>query len=388
MKILHLIPTMNPIYGGPIEGLNRIVDSYITLGIESEIAVLDAPDNSPWLDAVRVPTHALGPAMLSYCYSQNLVPWLQANAGRFDAVIVNGLWQYPGCAAWKVLAGTKTPYYVFSHGMLDPWFKRAYPLKHLKKMLYWFWREYLVLRDAKAVLFTCEEERILARQSFWPYKCNEMVVGYGTSRSSGDAVKQRKAFLSEFPELAEKRLFLFLSRIHEKKGCDLLLEAFARVAGKDRALHLVVAGPNQTGWQKELVVLSQRLGIEDRITWTGMITGDMKWGAYHSAEAFVLPSHQENFGIVVAEALSCSLPVLISDKVNIWREVQEDNAGIIAEDTLDGTIELFERWLDMDTRSHVEMRKKALACFESRFEMSRAAQNLIDLVRSDTQGKS
>ena len=83
----------------------------------------------------------------------------------------------PALVFWLALEslrkqGFHTPaYFVFTHGMLDPWFKRTYPLKHLKKWLYWPWAEYRVLRDAQAVLFTCEEERILARQSFWLYKC-------------------------------------------------------------------------------------------------------------------------------------------------------------------------------------------------------------------------
>ena len=76
----------------------------------------------------------------------------------FDAVIINGLWQYHSFGAWRALRGTATPYYVFPHGMLDPWFKRSFPLKHLKKWLYWPWAEYRVLRDARAVIFTCEAE--------------------------------------------------------------------------------------------------------------------------------------------------------------------------------------------------------------------------------------
>jgi glycosyltransferase involved in cell wall biosynthesis len=111
-----------------------------------------------------------------------------------------------------------------------------------------------------------------------------------------------------------------------------------------------------------------------------MLSGDLKWGAYHAAEAFMLPSHQENFGIVVAEALACGIPTLISNKVNIWREIEIDGAGIIADDTLDGTIALFEKWLEMDTAAQALMRQKTITCFESRFEMGKAAQNLMDVV--------
>jgi glycosyltransferase involved in cell wall biosynthesis len=176
--------------------------------------------------------------------------------------------------------------------------------------------------------------------------------------------------------LHSKRLFLFLSRIHEKKGCDLLIDAFAAVAQRDPRLHLVMAGPDQTGWQKPLSARAAQLGVADRITWTGMLSGDMKWGAYRAAEAFVLPSHQENFGIVVAEALACALPVLISDKVNIWREIDGDQAGLIEADTLRGTQSLFERWLALEPEAREQMRGNALSCFTRRFEIHGAVDSL------------
>src|ERR1700733_6136412 len=174
--------------------------------------------------------------------------------------------------------------------MLDPWFKRRYPLKHLKKLLYWPWAEYRVLRDARAVLFTCEEERVLARQSFGLYRANELVVNYGVPEPTGEPGLQRETFLQRFPHLRDKRILLFMSRIHPKKGCDILIEAFATVANRDASLHLVMAGPDQVGMQRSLVTRSERLGIGDRVTWTGMIRGDVKFGSLRTAEAMVLPS--------------------------------------------------------------------------------------------------
>ena len=385
MRILHVIPTMNPLGGGPIEGLRQLAVTTMRLGHAVEVASLDGPDAS-WLHGFPFSVHALGPAKFGYRYAANLAPWLRAHAKDYDALIVEGIWQYHGYAVWKALHRTKTPYYVFTHGMLDPWFKHTYPLKHLKKWLYWPWGQYPVLRDAKAVLFTCEEERLLARQSFWLYRANEVVVGYGTARPVGDAEAQRALFFSSYPELKGKRIFLFLSRIHEKKGCDLLIKAFAKIANHYKTLHLVMAGPDQTGWKKDLMALAQELGVAECITWTGMISGDLKWGAFHAAETFILPSHQENFGVVVAEALACGLPVLISNKVNIWREVVMDGAGIVAEDTLDGTVELLEKWLAMNATEQAEMREKTVACFESRFEMGKAAENLIDVIGGNKNG--
>ena len=178
----------------------------------------------------------------------------------YDAFIINGIWQYHSFAAHSVLKSKNLPYYLFTHGMLDPWFKHQYPLKHLKKCLYWLWGEYPVIRDAKKVLFTSEEEKILARQSFWPYRCNEQVVNYGTAGHIGNAEDQRALFLSRFPHLQGKRFLLFLSRVHPKKGIDLLVEAFAQTHKNQPELQLVIAGPDQVGWQKELTQLAEKTG--------------------------------------------------------------------------------------------------------------------------------
>jgi glycosyltransferase involved in cell wall biosynthesis len=158
------------------------------------------------------------------------------------------------------------------------------------------------------------------------------------------------------------------------------LRAFARVVHRDSALHLVMAGPDQSNWIPHLQQLARKLGIAERVTWTGMLSGDLKWGAYSAADAFVLPSHQENFGIVVAEALACSLPVLISDKVNIWREVAMSGAGLVAKDTEAGTASLLEDWLAYDSESRRLMRERALRCFAEKFEIHQAARSLIEAI--------
>lgn len=380
MKILRIISSLDPRGGGPIEGARRIDSELVQLGHYLEVVCLDAQKKIYHTNYPALVT-ALGAGKSGYSYTPFLVDWMRANVSRFDAVIVNGIWQYHSFATWRALAGSATPYFVFTHGMLDPWFKTTYPLKHLKKWLYWPWAEYRVLRDARAVIFTCEEERILARQSFWLYKANEAVTAYGTSGPAGDPIRFKQVFLSTYPHLRDKRLILFLSRIHEKKGCDLLISAFARVAGQDPNLHLVMAGPDQTGWSSTLKAQADSLGIAGRITWTGMLQGDEKWGAYYASEVFCLPSHQENFGIVVAEALACGKPVLISNKVNIWREIEADNAGFVAEDTIDGTENNLRRWLSQSPTEYEAMAECASHCFASRFHIRRAAERLIEIIQ-------
>jgi len=379
-RFLRVIPSVNPAIGGPIEGIKQLHLAMAQFNFDMEVVCCDSP-GSPWLETCDLPrVHALGPSYGSYAYSPRLLPWLRANIHRFDAVIINGIWQYHSYAVRKSLLGVKIPYYVFTHGMLDPWFKKAYPLKHIKKWLYWPWAEYKVLRDAKAVIFTSEEERLLARKSFWLYEANEVVASYGTAGppSNGDDLAQ--LFISKHPELKGKRIILFLSRIHEKKGCDLLIHAFSQVAGQDRTLHLVIAGPDKVGLTAQLKSLANLLGIADRISWVGMLEGGNKWGAFYACEVFCLPSHQENFGIVVAEALSCGKPVLISNKVNIWREISENKAGFIGADNIVGTLSCIKQWLALDKSEYLKMSERAKYCFQSCFEIMSAAKNFKEIL--------
>jgi glycosyltransferase involved in cell wall biosynthesis len=295
---------------------------------------------------------------------------------------VNGIWQFHSFAVWNALRHSKTPYVVFTHGMLDPWFNKTYPLKHLKKMLYWPWAERRVLRDAAAVLFTCEEERLLARESFRPYQCNEIVVNYGTAGPQGDPQVELDTFYAAYPELRTKRLAIYLGRIHPKKGCDLLIQAFADVLAADPDWHLLICGPDQVGLRASLLGMANRLNISNRITWIDMVSGDMKWGAFRASEIFVLPSHQENFGIVVAEALACGTPALISNQVNIWHEVQQDGAGLVAPDTQGGTSALLNTWLNLSPEQKSDMRKRAHESFLQHFEIHAAAESLIRALSS------
>jgi glycosyltransferase involved in cell wall biosynthesis len=110
-----------------------------------------------------------------------------------------------------------------------------------------------------------------------------------------------------------------------------------------------------------------------------MLTGDAKWGAFHSCEAFVLPSHQENLGIAVAEALSCGKPVLLSDQVNIAPDIARDGAGLMEPDTAEGTLRLIERWIDISAESRSQMSERAIDCFRRRYDMGATAKTILNL---------
>ncbi|MGY8526766.1 glycosyltransferase [Paracidovorax citrulli] len=384
MKLLHIIATINPAGGGPIEGLRQLRIPLAERGVEVDVCCGDDPE-APWVKESELNVIALGPSRGIYTYNRQLVPWLKANAARYDAVIIEGIWQFHSLAALRTLRG-KVPYFVFTHGMLDPWFRSRYPLKHLKKLLYWMLVERRVLRHATAVLFTCDEERLRARMSFPLYRCNERIASYGTAQPPQQREPLREAFHQAFPQTRGKRVVLFFGRIHEKKGCDLLIDAFARVAHTDPDLQLVIAGPGAPALRQRLQDQAERAGIAPRVVWTGMLSGDQKWGAFYAADVFCLPSHQENFGVAVAEALGCGVPVLISDKVNIWREIEADGAGLVRTDTVAGTEEALRGWLSLHEGQKQVMRNAAQDCFSRRFQSRQVGDRLINIIQGRSDG--
>lgn len=371
-----MVQTLDPSVGGVAPAVLSLSRGLAQRGHKIDIVTLDDPAAS-WLADINLAVHALGAGATRYRYSKELLPWLRAHGGNYDRVIVNGLWQYMSFAAWRHFHGTATPYFVFPHGMLDPWFKRTFPLKHLKKWLYWPWSEYRVLRDAAAVVFTSEEERIQARQSFWLYRCREQVAPLGLESPPPISSQAKETFLARYPQLRDTRILLFLGRLHPKKGCDILIDALPRNSDPENAISLVLAGPDQIGWEKYLRARIAQLDIAPPIVFTGMLQGEMKQGALASADAFILPSHQENFGMSVVEALAVGLPVLVSDRVNIWREIDDDHAGYVESDDLPGTTRLIERWMATPLAEREIMRANARKCFARRFEINHAVESLL-----------
>lgn len=384
MRILHVIGSLDPSAGGPAQSVRTLM-GYRALGYEGEVVCMDQPD-APHLQNLSFPVTALGTGNPTFAYSSRLMPWLRANYHRFDGVILNGIWNYVTIAGWRALHG-KVPYMVFAHGMLDPYFKRRYPLKHLKKLFYWHLLQSRPLRDAYRVLFTTEQERVLAEESFarvW----TPHVVPYGTNGPPASEEECLAAFHADVPSLHGKRFLAYLGRIHQKKGCDMLISAFGKAAAVDPDLHLLMAGPDQTNWKSTLIASAQSAGVANRIHWPGILTGNAKWGALFASEAFILPSHQENFGIAVAEALSCGRPVLLSDQVNIAPEIAEAGAGLMEPDTPEGTDRLLHRWVTMPAAERDTIRTRTVPMFQSRYDMRATARTIISLFEQSKQQSS
>ena len=373
MRILHIVGTIDPAAGGPSEAIRMLVQ-YAPAGYTAELATLDHP-SATFLGQLPFPVHALGESPKRW-YNPRFLPWLRANRGRFDGVIVHGLWESTGWSAMRAFAG-RVPYVVFAHGMLDPWFKRTFPAKHVKKWLYWLPAEYWILRRAFRVLFTTGLERDLARQSFWLHNWKSLVVPLGSERPPAPAPVLLEAFHERCPGLRDRRFLLFLGRIHPKKGCDLLTEAFAEVARNHPDLHLVIAGPDPSHWRAQLEPTLHQAGVADRVHWPGMLQGHAKWGAFAASEAFLLPSHQENFGIAAVEALASGKPVLLADPVNIAPDVLAAGCALVEPDTLDGNRHLLSRWLPLTQKEKLDMSVRALATFDQHYDMRRNPEAIL-----------
>ncbi|MGE9296643.1 MAG: glycosyltransferase [Puniceicoccales bacterium] len=380
MRLLNVIHSANPERGGTSEVIRLATPVLHKLGHEAATVSLDAP-GAPMPDGTEI--IQIGPGRGNYGHCPALDSWHDLNIKEYDAVIIHGIWQYHSFAVWRAsrrLMSTP-PYFVYPHGMLDPWFRRAYPIKHLKKCAYWLWAESRVLRDAGAVLFTCEEERQLARGSFWPYLLTEEIVNLGTALPEFSDAQMQQAWRGKSPLPDGEPYLVFLGRLHEKKGVDLLLEAYQALLRETRsAPALVLAGPEQDP------VFAQKLKTlasgSNKIHFVGMLEGAAKWGALRDATAMILPSHQENFGIVVAEALAMATPVLITKPVNIWREVDADQAGYVEDDTPAGIRRLLQRAFDTSAAEWTTLSANAKRCFEQRFQVEKAVARMVDVIES------
>jgi glycosyltransferase involved in cell wall biosynthesis len=378
MRMLRVIGSLDPADGGPSQGLRLSAAALAEAGCLTEVATVDDP-GSGWLGACDFRVHAFGGRSNAYSRSPALLRWLRANVANYDVVIQHGLWNYTAFATARSLVGARTPYFVFTHGMLDPWFRTAKPLKHAVKQASWLVSEGPLLSGARAALFTSEEERRASRQAFFPYHLVEEVVAYGVKEPCGEPEVERAAFLRALPRIEGRRFLLFLGRLHPKKGCDLLIRAFARCAAAHPQIDLVMAGPDSIGWRRALAAMTAELGVAARVHWPGMLMNEAKAGAFRLCEAFALPSHQENFGIAVAEALSYGKPTLITRKVNIWREIADAGAGFAADDDQVGVDRLIEDYLT-DAEFRAKAPQAALDLFRARFEIKRAAASLLATV--------
>ncbi|NNH76955.1 glycosyltransferase [Acinetobacter sp. ANC 5380] len=383
LSVLHIIRSVDISQGGTIQAIIQTIDN-LPDNQTLEVLCLDDPKSKHVLN-FNGKVHAVGPVKGVYGYSPKLKQWIKTNAHRFDVAVIHGLWTHAAIGGWQGCKSANLPYVIFPHGMMDPWFKKTYPLKHLKKQIFWYYQG-KVLRDASEVLFTCEEEKKLANGVFLGYSYRPHVVSFGAPDVPAYKFNGREELSKVLPKLGNRPFLLFLSRIHEKKGCDILLKGFAK-SEKRSDLQLVMAGPCDSNLESELKEMTVSLGISERVHWPGMLRGEYKSAAFNQAEAFILISHQENFGISVAESLAYGKPVLISNKINIWREIAEGNGGVVSSDTVSGAIEVIENWESLSLNEKLMMGANARKVYETNFTVQKATQDLTNALIRATKFK-
>lgn len=404
MRLLHVIASMDPKAGGVCQAVRNMVVGLSRTGVQNQVVSLDAPDEV-FLLSDPFTIHAIGPGKGTWCYSSRLIPWLVANMLRYDGIVIHGLWLYTSYAVRKAMeiyreqkqpdhAENCTPkLLVMPHGMLDPYFQLAAgrKLKRIRNWIYWNIIESKTINGADKILFTSEEECMLAKKTFSSYNPRkEIVIGMGVGEPPYRTDKLKEAFKNKCPEVNNSPYILFLGRIHEKKGLNMLIDAYEKVLQETESLaiggistnlpKLIIAGPGIESWYGMSIsnkVLASSV-LSKVVFFTGMLAGDVKWGAFYGCEAFILPSHQENFGIAVVEAMACGKPVLISDKVNIWREIRNADCGIVAKDTSHGTEGLLKSWLNLSKGRKSEMGENAYNQYKCHFSIESVAHHALE----------
>ena len=376
MKILHVINSLDPASGGTAACVREVASGMNQRGHTVNVALLSDSPNDPWVRDFPVPCICLSPSLLKYSATPRLLWWLSQHVGRFDVIIINGLWQFQGLGTALVAWLRRRPYIIYVHGMLGPLGKVS-GWKYFKKLTYWILVEYWVVRSAAFAVFTSDEEARLARGFFPFHRWKQAVVGNGVSLPEAVGPESTARMLSRFPELAGKSLVLCLGRLHPGKGCDILLKAFAAELVRDAQYHVVFAGPqSDPDYGSALRQLASALSIAERVTWTGMLTGGDREAIFAMSTVFVSPSHHENFGIAVIEAVARELPAIVTNKVNTHGILSSGGAAIVCDDTVQGVRGALRKWLAMSEHEKASMRDRQRALYQQMFTPERSAETL------------
>lgn len=384
MKILHVIPSMSPLRGGPVFAMRAMSKGLNQCGIEVHIATTD-DNGSSHLD---VP---LGRSVMKddgviywyfrrqtsfYTVSWPLMRWLARNVFNYDLLHCHGLFSFPTLPAAWYASQMGRPYIVRPLGTLNQWGMQQ--RRSVLKKLSFHLIESQILRRASVVHYTSAQERIEAQML--GVVRPSVILPLGIELASFQELAPAELFLARFPGIEGRFIIFFFSRLDKKKGLDLLIPAFAKAHRQKRELILVVAGNGEPLYIDQLQTLTRQYGIEDSIIWTGFLRGKEKLAAFAAADLFVLPSYSENFGIAVVEAMAAGLPVIISDKVGIWREVQKAKAGLIVPCQVSELASAMQK-LTSNSRMRQEMSKSARRLAQEQFSVDVMTHSLVQLYR-------
>lgn len=345
IKILHVISSLDPRAGGPPSALRGLALAQNEAGLDVSVITTYRQDHDDALEEqirqAGITLHSVGPTRSPLGTHRDLKRTMARAINEVDLIHIHGLWEDIQHRAANEANSQNKPYLLRPCGMLDPWSLRQ---SALRKKLYLSWRLRKDLNGARALHYTAAAERDLAAPL--GLKPQAIIEPNGIDLSEFDPLPKPGVFRSRFPQFGNKRIILFLSRLHHKKGLDLLIPAFAQADVKNTVLAL--AGPCDDGYRQELNELIRRTDLANRVVFTGMLRGLERVEAYIDAALFALPSYQENFGIVVVESLAAGTPVMISDQVNIWPKIEQAGVGAICKTNVTSVSEQLKTMLNTD----------------------------------------
>ena len=318
VRILHVISGLDPENGGPTFALVGLAEAQRRAGLDvSVMATWQIKTGFPLAERLRaagVKVDLIGQASGKLSRHPDLAAAVDRAVANTDVLHVHALWEEIQHQAPRAAQRRGVPYVITPHGMLAPWSLAQGGLVHR-----WGKRAYLATRlrknldRAAAIHFTTPAERDLVAPMRLAAK--SVIEPVGIDFSEFETLPPPDRFRAQYPQLAGRPMVLFLSRLSPQKGLDVLIPAMIRT---NDDVMLVLAGPDYDNYGARVRGWVSELLLQDRVIFTGMLHGAERIQAFRDADLFVLPSHHENFGIVVAEAMAAGTPVVISREVNIW----------------------------------------------------------------------
>ena len=261
------------------------------------------------------------------CVSGSLVQCINKTISSYDIVHIHGLYRFPPTyAAWRA-GKVGVPYIIRPHGSLDPFLYKQSRYSLLLKRIYEALFDIPNLNNASAIHYTTQEE--FERTGFLGLRAKPAIVPNGIDWQIYEDLPSKGSFRRRLGLSDRTPLVLFLGRVNFKKGLDMLVPAFGHVVQEYPDARLAVVGPDNEGYASKVRRWCGEQCIEKKVLFVDHLSSEEVKKAYVDADVFVLPSYTENFGMTVVEAMACKCPVVISDQVNIWREIQAAGAGIV-----------------------------------------------------------
>lgn len=383
MKVLHVIPSVSERSGGPATAIVPMCRALMQHGIEVLLATTDAGLSLAEARNGDVVKYKGVPAIFfesqlgeSFKYSRPMAAWLRANIRQFDVVHVHAVFNHSSVATARACSKSGVPYVIRPLGTLDPW---SMTQKARRKRLFWQVAGKSMLQRAARVHYTSEAEKLASEEMMGMN--HGSVIALGVEANSATS---REKLAQYFPELARGPYVLVLSRLHPKKGLDVLIDAFGLLVQRPEftAWRLVLAGDGDAEYVSMLKAKASLFA--GRIIFTGWLEGERKNAVLNGASLLALPSHQENFGLCVMEALSHSVPVLVSANVNLAAEIASADAGWVAAIDRDALCAKLAEVLG--DREELARRGRAGLELSRKYSWERTAQELVQLYQSVVAG--